>query len=289
MIKVTEICSMHNSNWYNLNGKFFLETENHLSINNRSLRYGDGFFETMKLQHGIIRLFQLHAERIENSLQLLKLQLPKHFSFEKLEEQIITTAQKNQHQPLARIRVMFFRAEGEIFDANNHQVQIMIQSFELSDVFNELNKNGLVIDVFRDAKKSYDVFSNLKTNNYLPYIMGAIWAKENHLNDALILNTNEFIADSCIANVFLVKDENIITPSLQSGCVAGVMRKHVMQQLQQNNITVVEKNISIEDIINADEVFLTNAIKGITWVKQCGNKTYQNSKTQELYQLIFAT
>lgn len=288
MIKVTEICSMHNSNWYNLNGKFFLETENHLSINNRSLRYGDGFFETMKLQKNNIQLFHLHSARILKSLLLLKLQLPKHFSLEKLEEQIIVTAQKNNHENLARIRVMFFRAEGEIFDANNHQVQIMIQSFELSDAFNELNKNGLVVDVFKDAKKSCDVFSNLKTNNYLPYVMGAIWAKENHLNDALILNSSEFIADSCIANVFLIKYNKIITPSLKSGCIAGVMRQHIIQQLQQINIDVEEKSISVEDVLNADEVFLTNAIKGISWVKQCGNTSYQNSKTQEIYRKIFA-
>ena len=279
---------MQVTSWYNLNGKFFLETENHLSINNRSFRYGDGFFETMKIVNGKILLKDLHFERIEKSLQALKLQFPKLFSVKKLEEEIINTLEKNNHQQLARVRINFFRAEGELFDATNNQVQFMIQSFALSDVFNELNKNGLVIDVYKDAIKSCDDFSNLKTNNYLPYTMAAIWAKENKLNDSLLLNSSSYITDSCIANIFIIVEGKIITPSLTNGCVDGVMRKNIIQKLQQKNIQVVEKNISVDDVLHADEVFLTNAIKGISWVKQCSNKSYQNSKTQELYQMIFA-
>ena len=75
---------MQVTSWYKLNGKFFLETENHLSINNRSFRYGDGFFETMKIVDCKILLKDLHFERIEKSLQLLKLQFPKLFSLKKI-------------------------------------------------------------------------------------------------------------------------------------------------------------------------------------------------------------
>ena len=278
---------MQVANWYNLNGKYFTEDENHVSINNRSFRYGDGFFETMKIIDGKILLKNLHFERIKRSLEILKIQFPQHFSFETLEENIIQTVTKNKHQSLARVRINFFRKDGELFDCNNHQANILIQSFELNEAFNELNKNGLVIDVYADAKKSIDIFSNIKTNNYLAYTMAAIWTKENKLNDALLLNCNNHISDSCIANIFLIVEENIITPSLESGCVDGVMRKNIIQQLHQKNITVIEKQILFDDVLKADEVFLTNAIKGISWVKQCANRSYTNFTIQSIYKQVF--
>lgn len=279
---------MQGSNCYYLNGKYFSEDENHLSINNRSFRYGDGFFETIKIINGQFLLKDLHFERIKRSLEILKLQFQKNFTIELLEQDILQTVKKNKHQSLARVRINFFRKDGELFEANNHQCNILIQSFKLNEAFNELNKNGLEIDFYPDTKKSTDIFSSIKTNNYLLYTMAAIWAKENKLNDALLLNSNNQVTDSCIANVFLVVGENILTPNLDSGCVDGVMRKNIIQQLHQKNITVIEKNISIDEVLKADEVFLTNAIKGISWVKQCGNSTYTNFKIQNIYKQIFA-
>ena len=205
------------------------------------------------------------------------------------EEEIINTLEKNNHQQLARVRINFFREDGELFDANNHEVNFLIQSFDLNETSNQLNINGLMVDIFYDAVKSCDSFSNFKTNNYLPYAMAAIWAKENKLNDALLLNSNNHIADSCIANVFIITDKTIFTPRLNDGCIDGVMRKNIIQKLLQKNIQVIEKNIRVDDILDADEMFLTNAIKGINWVKKCSYKSYQNTKTQELYQMIFAT
>ena len=121
----------------------------------------------------------------------------------------------------------------------------------------------------------------------MPYIMAAMWAKENKLNDALLLNYNNNITDSCIANVFIVKNKTIITPALTEGCVAGVMRKHIIATLKQHGIEVAETALNIDDIANADEVFLTNAIKGMMWVKQFADTTYSNIETQKIYKTIF--
>ena len=277
---------MQVANYYNLNGKIFTDNENNISVNNRSFRYGDGFFETIKLIDNIIQLKQLHFDRITKSLDVLKFQTPKHFSFDDLEEQIIAIAAKNNHCKLGRIRVTFFRSDGGLYDVINHQPNILIQSFALNESVNELNENGLVIDVYENAKKSCDTFNNIKSNNYLQYAMAAIWAKENKLNDALLLNSNNNIADSTIANVFIVKDGIIKTPALTEGCVDGVMRKHIIISLQQQNIKVLETIINTDDLLNADEVFLTNAIKGISWVKQFREKQYSNFETQKIYKVI---
>jgi branched-chain amino acid aminotransferase len=272
---------------YNLDGKLFPENEHNISINNRSFRFGDGFFETMKLIDGCIHLKELHFERIVYSLETLGFTLSKHFSYDCLAQQISEVAHKNVHSKLARIRVNFFRRDGELFTVDNNVPHILIQSFQLNLSVNELNENGLVIGLYKIAKKSCDVFSNIKSNNYLPYIMAAMWAKENKLNDALLLNYNNNITDSCIANVFIVKNKTIITPALTEGCVAGVMRKHIIATLKQHGIEVAETALNIDDIANADEVFLTNAIKGMMWVKQFADTTYSNIETQKIYKTIF--
>jgi branched-chain amino acid aminotransferase len=277
---------MPHLNYYNLDGKIFLEGENNISVNNRSFRYGDGFFETIKLMNGCIQLRELHFSRISNSLKTLGFVATKHFSFENLEKKVLELAIKNNHQHLGRIRITFFREDAGLFEVTNFHPHILIQSFQLSDTVNELNENGLVIDVYPLAKKSCDIFSNIKSNNYLQYAMAALWAKENKLNDALLLNTNNKIADSTIANVFIIINNEIKTPALTEGCVNGVMRKHIIETLKHNSIRVVETIVNIEDIASADEIFLTNAIKGIMWVRQFGNNHYANFETRKIYNLL---
>ena len=150
--------------------------------------------------------------------------------------------------------------------------------------YDDINNNGLIIDIFPDARKSIDAFSNLKSANYLPYVMAAVWAKENKLNDALILNQHDRICDATIANVFWVKNNNIHTPSLSEGCVAGVMRKQILDLgFRISDFQVTESHLTEDILLNADEVFLTNVITGIRWVKQCRDKIYPNTITEKVF------
>ena len=93
-------------------------------------------------------------------------------------------------------------------------LQYLIECWPADESVNQINKNGLVIDIYPDAQKSCDIFSNLKSANFLPYVMAAQYAKENKLNDCLVSNVKGHIADATIANVFLVKNNLIITPAL---------------------------------------------------------------------------
>ncbi len=277
---------MSHLNYYNLDGKMFLESENNISVNNRSFRYGDGFFETIKLSQGKIQLKELHFERIANSLKTLGFVTAKHFSYEKLEKQVIELANKNNHLHLGRIRITFYRADAGLFEVTNFHPHILIQSFNLNETVNQMNENGLVIDVYPFAKKSCDIFSNIKSNNYLQYAMAALWAKENKMNDAILLNTNNCIADSTIANVFIIKNKIVKTPALSEGCVNGVMRKYIISTLKNYSVDVIETAINIDEIANADEIFLSNAIKGILWVKQLGSNSYINIESQKIYHKV---
>ena len=127
-------------NYYNLDGKLFLESENNISVNNRSFRYGDGFFETIKLIDENIQLKELHFERIATSLATLGFKTNKHSSFDNLEKEIIELATKNNHNKLGRIRITFFRADAGLYEVTNFHPHILIQSFELNETVNKLNE-----------------------------------------------------------------------------------------------------------------------------------------------------
>src|SRR5260221_2285542 len=263
-----------------MNGKILRENEPALLVSNRGYRYGDGLFETMKIINGKIILAPLHFERLFNSLQLLKFKIPKLFTIEKLEQEILNLAKKNKCEQLARVRLSVFRGHGSLYDNDkDKEPQYLIECWLLNESVNMLNENGFVIDVYPIARKSCDIFSNLKTANFLPYTMAALYVKEKKLNDSLVLNTAGNIADATIANIFLIENEIITTPALSEGCVSGVIRK----MLLDSELPIKECIVSSEDVLKADEVFLTNAINGIRWVKQFSDKTYTNLKTAEIY------
>jgi branched-chain amino acid aminotransferase len=235
----------------------------------------------MKLINGNILLGDYHFERLFSGLDVLKFHIPVLFAKHKIEGEIKELCKKNECERSARIRLSVSRGNGGLYDCDD-KFSYLIKCWPLEQ--KELNENGLLIDIFPDARKSIDVFSNLKSANYLPYVMGAIWAKENKLNDALILNQHDRICDSTIANVFWVKDNNIFTPPLNEGCVAGVMRKKILELASGNSDHVIQEHILTEQILlQADEVFLTNAITGIRWIKECQEKIYSNTISSKIF------
>ncbi|MEI6264089.1 MAG: aminotransferase class IV [Sphingobacteriia bacterium] len=260
-------------------GKFIRTGKPIISPNNRSFRYGDGFFETIKWFSGKILLEQYHMERLFHSLEILKFKPPNYFTPDYITQAIHALVQKNQHNLLARVRVTIYRGDGGIYDEQNHFPHILIQTWDLNESNNRLNENGLEIGLFPKAIKSADHFSMIKSNNYLPYVMAALWAKEQKLNDAVLLNSNGHIADTTIANIFIITNGIIKTPPITDGPVAGVMRKHVISQLRKHEFDVLETSISALDLEQASEIFLTNAIYGIKWVKKLGETHYSNSLT----------
>ena len=272
-------------NCINLNGKIQAGDQPALLVSNRGYRYGDGLFETIKLINERILLEPYHFERLFSGLSLLQFDIPKLFTAGMLRGEILDLSKKNGCGQRARVRVSVFRGNGGLFDEDKG-LQYVIECWPLDGSVNKLNDNGLVIDIFPGARKSCDIFSNLKSANFLPYTMAALYAKENKLNDCLLLNTNDNIADSSIANLFMIKDGIISTPALSEGCVNGVMRRYLLEKLKDAGFRIKETPVLPEDVENADEVFLTNAIKGIRWVKQFRNKIYTNATTAEIYNRV---
>ena len=266
-----------------LDGKFLPANKPALAADNRGYRYGDGVFETMKLVNGKIVLEKYHFERLFAGIKLLKLPKPALLTAKKWRNEIITLSKKNKCEKLARVRLSVSGGSGGLYDLPS-KLQYLIECWPADDTVNQVNKNGLVIDIFPDLQKNCDAFANLKSANFLPYAMAARFAKENKYNDCLVMNTKGNIADATIANIFLVKNKLVITPSLKEGCVNGVMRRFLIEKLQGSGFDIREGVVTKNDMDAFDEVFLTNAMTGIRWVKQFRNKIYRNDQTLAIYQ-----
>lgn len=275
--------------YINYNGKVWEANKALIGANSRGLRYGDGLFETIKSRNGELLFAEDHFQRLWDGLELLQFRIPTHLAKEKLQQEVHALLQKNKHNKLARVRLILLRGNGGLYDEINHQPDYIIQSWVLPDNAGQWNSNGLTMGIYNDAKKTRDHFSNLKHNNFLPYVMAALQAKKQKWNDALVLNDAGRICDSSIANIFLIKNEVISTVALEEGCIAGVMRRQVMRLLAENNIKVHEAAITVEELMDADEVFLTNSIFNIRWVQSIGDKNYTNQVVQKIYSGIFST
>lgn len=268
-------------NHFNYNGKICSENELIIGPQNRGLRYGDGIFETIKYKNGNLILKEEHFARLWKGMQMLQFDIPKLLSPEKLENEITKLIHKNKLEA-ARVRLTIIRGDGGIYDAKNHTANYIIEAIKLPEDNGPLNTNGLQLCLYEEAKKSIDAFSNLKTNNYLPYFMGALYAKANKCNDALIVNCNGNICDSTIANVFYIKEKIVYTPALTQGCVAGVMRKYLIEKIRTLGFTVNESIVTKEDLIAADEIFLSNSIYNIRWVAGIEDKKFTNQIIWEI-------
>lgn len=118
--------------------------------------------------------------------------------------------------------------------------------------------------------------------------MGAMWAKKQKLNDVILLNSFGRVADATIANVFIVKDGLVKTPALTEGPVNGVMRRYLLEMMRHENIPVEEGQITLEELEQASELFLTNSVYGIRWVKQLGKTGYSHQLAYLLHKQFVA-
>lgn len=275
-MKVATISFRSMTEYINWDGEIVNKNTFYVSPDSRALRYGDGFFETMKVNEFIILLEHLHFERLFLSLDLLQFDIPSFYTPLYFQQQIERLLHQNNHSSLARVRLMFYRGDGGVYGQINNDPNFIIQSWPLQKEVNELNTAKLEIGIFKDARKVSDKFSSVKSNNFLCYIMAAFFVTKNKLHDALILNPYNRIADATIANIFIVQNGIIKTPSLAEGCISGVYRKYLLQSFSNDGIPFIEGQITIDELLNASEVFLTNAINGIKWIYKCRNSYYLN-------------
>lgn len=253
-----------------------------ITAHNRSFKWGDGLFETIKVCEGRLLLEALHFERLFVSLRLLQIDSSGEFTQANLARQILSLCKENNCLPSARVRLAVYRTED---NTTGH----LIEAIPLDEKVNRWQDEGLSVCLYPFARKSMDAFANLKSAAYLPYVLAGRYAMEKNMDDALVLNGHNFLCDSSKANLFLIKGETVYTPALHQGCVSGVMRRVVMEEVKKLGYRLHHDEVSEADLLAADEVFLTNAVQIIRWVKTYKTGSYTCGKTAQIFDAVSST
>ncbi|MFL5808292.1 MAG: aminotransferase class IV [Flavisolibacter sp.] len=264
------------------NGKYLPSSLPVITAQNHSFKWGDGLFETMKLLNGEILLQDLHFDRLFHGLEMLQINCDTSFAQEIISKQIISLAQQNDCSNLARVRLAVYRNE-------QNRAEFVIEAKPLSQDYNRWDDHGWAMGIYPHVRKQTDAISNLKSSSYLAYVLAGRYAKENDMDEAIVLNTSNFICDGSKSNIFLIKANEIITPALHQGCINGVMRKYLIAELKSSGRVIKQQEVSEEDMMNADEIFITNALVGIRWVHSFKEKTFTAQQTQSIYKKYVAT
>lgn len=270
----------------NVNGKIIGSDLPVIRADNRGFRYGDGVFETIRIKEGRILLAEYHFERFFSGLLTLQFRLPSFFTYEMLSGQVEELCKVNKHVSSAKVRLMAFRSDDTYNGKSKEVPDYIIQTFSILPLQQVLNDEGLRVQVFPHGRKAIDSFSNLKTNNYLLAVMAAKFAKSHQSDDCLILNSNQRICESSIANIFCIQNGRIYTPPLSEGCVAGVSRRLILEKMNDGPYPIEEKQMDIDFVSKSDEIFLTNAIYGIRYVESIGERQFASDITRQIYQRL---
>jgi branched-chain amino acid aminotransferase len=260
----------------NYNGVICTDEDILAGAPNRAWRYGDGLIETMLWQKGGIRLFDMHVQRLQQSLEQLRFP---SFGAAQLKEAVHRVILVNQEPERAMVRAQFFLEE------NNDALQYLVELAPLEPTA-AWPHTGLTIGISDNIIKSADSIAPLKSTSRLSYIVAAREAADKGWDDVLILNDKGRIAESTICNVFLIKDRAIYTPSLHEGCIAGIMRAYLLTQGAIAGLHISEKELAVSDLDTAQEIFLTNAIRGIRPVTHCQGKIYESTFSRAIFDHI---
>jgi len=272
-------------NMFLYQGLWVSAEEPQLALGSRAYRYGDGFFESMRFELGCLQHAELHESRIRKSALLLKMDVPNDFDLQNLETDIKESL-SSKNIPSASIRCTFFREGTGRYTPENQSTQVITEVKATEFRGYPLNEKGLTLGMFSELSKNANYTSTIKTNSALTYVMAGIHAAENKWDECVIINDSGRIAETVSSNIFTVNGEFITTPPLSEYCVDGVMRKVVMQLAGAYGYSIQENPITEISLSTADEIFISNAVKGIQWVGEYGGKTYKNATSGKLSELL---
>jgi branched-subunit amino acid aminotransferase/4-amino-4-deoxychorismate lyase len=267
-------------------GEYIAENQAYIARDNRAFRFGDGCFESIRVVSGVPIFLEGHYTRACETLRALRIEIPPQFTLDLMRQQIQGLLRRNQIHSGGRVRMTLYRKSTGFYLPKANSLAYYIEAEATPDNQFNLSPVGKNLDIFTDLKKDINRLSVYKTLNTQVYVMAALHAQEKGLDDALIQNHKMALLESTSSNFFIVSNGVLYTPMLQDGCVGGTMRMNVINLAIANQIKVYECTLNPQNLLAADEMFLTNAVRGIEWVSGYRTKRYYNQMSRRLVQLL---
>ena len=263
----------------NFNGELLFEENVKLSPENRGFKYGDAIFETIKVSNNRVIFWEDHYFRLMSSMRMLRMKIPMEFTLEFLEQEILKTVAVQDAAISFRVRLNVYRKDGGLYTPKTNKIDYFIDAkantYATKDIY--------TVDIFKDFYNYSGLLSTIKTNNRMVNTLASIYAKENELDNCVLINENKGVVEVTNANIFILKGNVVKTPAYTEGCIKGVIRTKVIEIITKNeDFTIEETTISPFEIQKADEVFITNAIMGIQAVTNYKKKTFTTSFSNKI-------
>jgi branched-chain amino acid aminotransferase len=262
----------------NYNGDLVAFDDVIITPNNRAYKYGDSVFETIKIINGKLVFWEDHYFRLMASMRMLRMRIPMNFTLEFLEEEILKIVSIKSENNL-RVRLCITRKDGGFYTPTTNEIDYLIESSEIKFI----TKDKYTLDLFKDFYVYSGYLSTIKTNNKLINTLASIFAKENELDNCLLLNERKGIVEATNASLFLIQGTLIKTPLLSEGCLKGIAREKVINIIKSSSdYDIEEAVISPFEIQKADELFITNSIIGIQPVTNYRKKVFSTDISKKL-------
>ena len=250
-------------------------------MNDRGFLYGDGIFETLRTYNDVPFKVTEHLERLRSSSKRLK--IPFEYTIEGLSKNIKELITTN-NIPDAYIRITLSRGPGNngLAISEGPNPTLLIQSKPFTPYQEELYKNGMDLIVSNVRRSTSCPISCHKTTNLLTSILLKEETKKESAGEAIILNTDGYVAECVISNIFIVNGKNVVTPPLDTNILPGITRRTVLEICRDKGINAKEERFKIDALTNADEIFITNSLMEIMPVHEVKENTKSKSVPGEI-------
>ena len=257
----------------NINGKITGIDQALVPVLDRGFLYGDSVYEVaLGLGERPVLLLE-HLNRLEHSASMIGMQIK--WGRSQLEQEIVRTL-KVHNKKESYIRIIVTRGEGELAldpdAATDNNIVIIVKNVpEFPKRWWEKGMDVAISTIVRNSKDAMD--PNIKSGNYLNNILAMREAKRKGMDDAIMLNHEGLVAEGTTSNVWIVKNDTFITPTLQVGILDGITRRVLLEICKINKLSVFERDFTAQELKNADECFLTSTIKGVVPVAKIDGQT----------------
>lgn len=270
-----------------IDGKFYDKKDAKISVYDHGLLYGDGVFEGIRVYHGKVFKLRAHVERLCDSAKAIGIKLP--WSQRDIAKAIVDTVKNSPG--CEYLRPIITRGEGGLgLDPRKCEKPCLIVIADTISLYPkecyDVGLNVATVGTMRNHPAATN--ARVKSLNYLNNVMARMEATLSNCQEALMLNHKGEVSECSGDNIFLVKDGELYTPSIDAGILDGITRRCVIKLAKHHGITVQICALSRFDVYIADECFLTGTAAEIVPVATVDGRTIGTGKAGPITKKLLA-
>lgn len=250
-----------------INGK----PESVVDISDRGMQYGDGVFETIAITNGKPEFLDRHFQRLDSGCKRLGIEFYHH---RELYDEIMVLS-SNQSSAVIKIQISSGSSVRGYRRSASSIANRIVKCIPSTESFQSHKRQGIKLRLCRHRLSINPALAGIKHLNRLDQVIARDEWSASDIHEGVMLDADGYVIEGTMSNLFFVSQGTITTAKLDRSGVAGIIRSVVIEQAKQHNVEVVVKSVCLRELIDADEVFMTNSVIGVWPVSQFETHQYQ--------------